>query len=158
MSPDAIKSRLKLRLTVRQAVLGDVEALLPLFEDNRQFRGHEAAPQASRVFLQERIGRNETVVFLAHEGDALIGFTQMYLTYSSLLLAPVFLIDELWVLAPYRKLGVGTELEAAAIEYATAAGAVRLSMSTSTGDAVPQSVYAAAGWMRSHNHVYHFFP
>jgi GNAT superfamily N-acetyltransferase len=147
------------KIIIRRAALTDVEALVPLVEAHRKFREAAPDPVGTQTFLHERISRDETVIFVAFEGASMVGFTQIYRTYSTTLLAPVYLINELWVLPHLRKNGLGTELEAAAIEHARQAGAVRLTMATVTGDAIPQSVYAAAGWLRDHRlQTYHFHP
>ena len=64
-------------VTVRQAVLADLE-LAPLFDGYRQFYGRAADVAAAESFLRARFEHGESIVFLAHDDAAPVGFTQLY--------------------------------------------------------------------------------
>jgi len=70
-------------ITVRQASLTDLEALVPLFDRYRQFYGRASDLAAAREFLRARFDRGESVLFIAHEGSFPVGFTQLYPSFSS---------------------------------------------------------------------------
>jgi hypothetical protein len=53
-------------ITVRQAVLADLEALVPLFDGYRQFYGRPNDTSAAREFLLARFNHGESVLFIAH--------------------------------------------------------------------------------------------
>jgi hypothetical protein len=61
--------------TVRQAVLSDLEALVPLFDGYRKFYGCDGDPAAAADFLSARFNHGESALFLAHEADVPAGFT-----------------------------------------------------------------------------------
>lgn len=144
------------KFTVRQATLADLEALIPLFDGYRQFYGRATDQTSAREFLLARFNHGESVLFIAHEGENPIGFTQLYPSFSSVSLARVFVLNDLFVQEQARKLGVGTKLIAAAAEFSKAVGAIRLTLSTATTNSVAQSVYATAGWKRDEQfYVYH---
>jgi GNAT superfamily N-acetyltransferase len=135
-------------ITARQTTLSDLDALAPLFDGYRQFYGRDSDVAAARAFLLERFNHGESVVFLAYQGDAPVGFTQLYPSFSSVSMARVFVLNDLFVCASARRMGVGARLMAAATEYARTVGAVRLTLSTATSNATAQSLYEAAGWKR----------
>ncbi len=144
-------------ITIRQATPADLEALVPLFDAYRRFYGRSSDPLAAGNFLRERFERGESVLFIAHDGDTPVGFTQLYPSFSSVSLGRIFVLNDLFVHEKGRKKGVGTRLLAAATEFARAAGAVRLTLSTATTNHVAQSVYAAARWKRDEQfYVYNF--
>lgn len=144
-------------LTVRQAVLSDLDALVPLFDGYRQFYGRSKDMDAARAFLLARFNHSESVVFIAHEGDRAVGFTQLYPSFSSISLGRIYVLNDLFVHAQSRRHGVGAQLLNAAIAYAKAVGAVRLTLSTATTNATAQSVYHAGGWVRDEQYyVYNF--
>ena len=62
----------------RQAILADLEALIPLFDAYRQFYKQASDLQAARVFLQDKFNHGESVIFLAWEGPKAVGFTQLF--------------------------------------------------------------------------------
>lgn len=144
-------------ITVRQAVLSDLEALAPLFDSYRQFYGRAGDLQAAREFLSARFNHGESVLFIAHEGNQPVGFTQLYPSFSSVSMARIFVLNDLFVYKHGRRKGVASKLMSAAVDYANALGAVRVSLSTATSNEAAQRLYQSAGWKRDEQFcVYHF--
>jgi ribosomal protein S18 acetylase RimI-like enzyme len=144
-------------ITVRQAILSDLEALVPLFDGYRQFYGRASDLSAAREFLLARFNHGESVLFIAHEGDTSVGFTQLYPSFSSVSLARVFVLNDLFVHEHARRKGVASKLMSAATDFAKSLGAVRVSLSTATGNETAQALYQSVGWKRDEQFfVYHF--
>ena len=145
--------------TVRQAVLADLPVLAPLFDGYRRFYGRPADVAAAQTFLRERFDRGESVIFLAHAAGEPAGFTQLYPSFSSVSLARVFILNDLFVVPERRRTGVGSQLLRAATEHARALGAVRVSLNTDIQNTSAQAVYEARGWKRDREYfAYHFAP
>jgi len=145
--------------TVRQAVLADLPVLAPLFDGYRRFYGRPTDVAAAQTFLRERFDHGESVIFLAHAAGAPAGFTQLYPSFSSVSLARVFLLNDLFVVPERRRTGVGSQLLRAATEHARALGAVRVSLNTDIQNTSAQAVYEARGWKRDREYfAYHFAP
>jgi GNAT superfamily N-acetyltransferase len=143
-------------ITVRQALLADLDRLAPLFDGYRQFYGRESNLQAARDFLLARFNHNESILFIALEGDNPLGFTQLYPSFSSVSLARTFILNDLFVNHQGRRKGVGTQLLSAAAKYAKDLGAIRLTLSTAVTNEAAQACYEAAGWKRDEQFlVYH---
>ncbi|MBI3356363.1 MAG: GNAT family N-acetyltransferase [Nitrospirae bacterium] len=135
--------------TVRRATLHDLEQLVPLFDGYRQFYGQKSDLIVARRFLTDRLSGGESVVLIAEDSDeTAIGFAQLFPSFSSVLAAPIYLLDDLFVTSVVRRRGVGTLLLKAAAETARAAGAVRLELSTAITNVSAQRLYEALGWQR----------
>jgi len=134
--------------TVRQATIQDLEQLVPLFDGYRQFYGRASDVAAAREFLLARFTHNESTLFIAHEGERAIGFTQLYPSFSSISLARIFILNDLFVHEQARRKGVASALLSAAVNFATALGADRLSLSTAITNDAAQALYHSAGWKR----------
>ena len=144
-------------ITVRQAALSDIEALAPLFDGYRQFYGRPSDISAAREFLLERLNHDESVLFIAHEDNKPVGFTQLYPSFSSVSLARVFILNDLFVYEHARRKGIASNLMSAATQFANSLGAVRVSLSTATSNETAQALYQSAGWKRDEQfYVYHF--
>ncbi|HEY8095536.1 MAG TPA: GNAT family N-acetyltransferase [Methylobacter sp.] len=144
-------------IIVRQAVISDLEVLAPLFDGYRQFYGRAGDLPAATEFLSARFNRNESVLFIAHEGNKAIGFTQLYPSFSSVSLARILVLNDLFVDEHARRKGAASKLMSAAVEYAGSGGAVRISLSTATTNEAAQRLYQSAGWQRDEQFfVYHF--
>ena len=134
--------------TVRQATIHDLEQLVPLFDSYRQFYGRTSDLRAAREFLLARFHNDESTVFIAYEGERAIGFTQLYPSFSSISLAPIFILNDLFVHEQARRKGVASALMFAAVQFAIASGADRLSLSTAITNDAAQALYHSAGWKR----------
>lgn len=140
---------------VRQAVLSDIEDLVGLFDLYRQFYGRHGDPDAARAFLLARMNHGESTLFIACEGRQAAGFAQLYPAFSSVAMARTFILNDLFVHPEARRKGVARGLLAAAEDYGKAQGAVRLTLSTATGNLEAQALYVAAGWRRDEQfHVF----
>lgn len=144
-------------ITVRQAVLSDIEALVPLFDAYRQFYGRPSDIPAVRDFLIARFNHGESVLFIALQDGNPVGFTQLYPSFSSVSLARTFVLNDLFVHEQARRKGVASQLMSAAVEFARVLGAARVSLSTAISNETAQALYQSAGWKRDEQFfVYHF--
>lgn len=135
-------------ITIRQAVLADIETLAVLFDEYRQFYGRVSDTDAARAFLVDRFEHGESVLFLACEGDSPLGFMQLYPSFSSVSLRRIFILNDLFVRPRGRKKGIGSGLIDAAVAYAKNTGAIRLTLSTANTNTTAQALYQSLGWQR----------
>jgi len=143
--------------TVRRATICDLEQLVPLFDGYRQFYGHSSDSLGARQFLADRISRDESVVLIAQGSDgAAIGFAQLFPSFSSVLVAPSYLLSDLFVSPAARRRGVGTLLLKAAAETGRASGAVRLELPTAITNVSAQRLYETLGWKRDDEFCVYF--
>ena len=134
---------------VRQATIHDLDALAPLFDGYRRFYGQPGDPEGARGFLAERFAHHQSLLLLARgEADEAMGFTQLYPLFSSVRMARIYLLNDLYVAPSARRQGVGRALLRAAADQARALGAVRLTLSTALDNAPAQALYESLGWQR----------
>jgi GNAT superfamily N-acetyltransferase len=149
-------------ITVRQATLahpGDLDAAARLFDGYRQFQGEPANENVARNFLRARLEKNESVVFLASAQGAAIGFAQLYPSFSSVSLAPVIILNDLFVHESGRGKKVGSALLDAIEAFAWAQGAARVTLNVARLNTAAQAVYEARGWLRDQQFfMYQRFP
>lgn len=146
-------------ITVRQAVFADLDEVVILFGQYRAFQGKTAAPTAEREFLSARFDHGESTIFIAHDGPSPVGFAQLYPSYSSVSLARVFVLNDLFVAEAGRRKGVASRLLAAVQDYAWSLGAVRVTLNVARDNQPGQALYEALGWRAdSQFNMYHRFP
>jgi len=136
-------------ITYRQATVHDLDVLAPLFDGYRQFYGQPTDLSRARVFLAERFTHLQSLIWLAFDaqGEA-VGFTQLYPLFSSVRMARVYLLNDLFVQASARRCGVAAGLLKAAADAARALGAAGLSLSTARDNEAAQRLYESLGWQR----------
>ncbi len=134
-------------VSIRRATSSDVDRLQPLYAGYRAFYRGAPDPEAERRFLTERLARDESVIFLAERGGATVGFTQLYPTFSSVAMRPLWILNDLFVVPAARRSGVGAGLLRRAKEFARETGAEGLVLETAV-DNPAQRLYEAEGWAR----------
>lgn len=128
---------------VFQADHEHLDDLAVLFNDYRRFYRQSSDLEAARRFLSERLTNDESVIFAAQlaESDGLVGFTQLYPTFSSVRMSRVWTLNDLFVAESARGLGVARTLMEAAREFAVSTGAVALELETERENVVAQALY-----------------
>lgn len=105
-------------LTIRTAEIGDLDAIVPLFDAYRQFFTKKPDQERSRPFLAERIERKESVVLAAFDNGDAAGFLQLYPLFSSWHCKRQWFLSDLYVDERFRKRGVGRRLVQACVDFA----------------------------------------
>ncbi|HYF15456.1 MAG TPA: GNAT family N-acetyltransferase [Phycisphaerales bacterium] len=133
------------RLKITRATAAEVNDLAPLFDGYRRFYGKPSEPDACAHFLNERISRNESVVFIGRFGDAAAGFTQLYPTFTSVGMARVWHLNDLFVAEGFRRRGAAKALMLHAIAFARGDGAMRVTLETQVENASARALYESLG-------------
>jgi ribosomal protein S18 acetylase RimI-like enzyme len=134
--------------TVRRARRDDLDALAPLFDAYRRFYEQPGDIALASAFLDERLERGDSVIFVAEAEQQLLGFCQLYPSWCSVAAARIFVLYDLFVDEGVRRDGVGRQLMLAAQAFGRAAGAARLDLSTARTNARAQALYESLGWQR----------
>jgi GNAT superfamily N-acetyltransferase len=136
------------QVEVREATVADLELLVPLFDEYRQFYRQPSEPERIQRFLFDRFQNKDSMIFMAFKDATAIGFTQLYPSLSSGAMARIFILNDLFVAPAARRHGAGSALLQAAAEYGRRAGAIRLVLSTELNNTTAQGVYEELGWKR----------
>ena len=141
---------------IKQAGVEDLSQIAPLFNQYRIFYEQSSNMEGAAAFLQERIMREESIVFVAYasaEDRCGLGFVQLYPSFSSVSMQRLWILNDLFVTTEARKQGVGRQLMAAAHRFADESGAKGLTLSTAHDNKTAQRLYEALGYERD-DHFY----
>lgn len=133
----------------RPAEARDLDAVAALFDAYRQF--YEMPPDLAlaRRYLRERFDRHESVILVAENAQGeIVGFTQLYPAFCSVLADRTFVLYDLFVTPAARGTGAGRALMEAGEAHARANGAARLQLQTAITNRIGQSLYESCGWKR----------
>ena len=144
---------------VMRAGLEHLDEVAALFDHYRQFYGQPADLAGARWFLGERMSKGESVVFLAVDQAAFpaagVGLVQLYPSFSSIRMRPLWILNDLFVAERARRFGVGRLLMNAATNLARSTGAARLVLSTAKDNAAARALYTSLGYQLD-EHYDHF--
>ena len=135
-----------MEIRIRQAELEDLHELARLFDAYRQFYDQPSDVGAARAFLRERMEMRQSLVVVAEGEDSLVGFSQLYPMFSSIRMAPIWILNDLYVDADVRRLGIGQLLLDASAAAARGAGARRIVLETARENTGARALYRVAGW------------
>lgn len=135
-----------MQTTITQAGPADLDALAALFDAYRQFYGQPSDVPRAREWLRERLRFGESQVLVARQGEATVGFVQLYPMFSSVRLARTWILNDLYVDEAARRSGAARALLDAATRYARDQGASGISLETTVDNAAARALYRSAGW------------
>lgn len=148
------------RVLISRAGVEDVHLISPLFAAYREFYGKEKGDAARcGVFMRDRIARGESVVFLARVPSAsavsdpgspessVAGFAQLYPIFTSVGLARVWHLNDLFVAPAHRRAGVAKALVQHCVAFARQDGAARLTLETQHDNAPARALYEKLGFV-----------
>lgn len=135
-------------MRIVQATLEHLDLLTPMFIKYREFYGELALPDSSRKFLENRLKRKESVIYmaLADEEDRLLGYCQLYPSFSSLSLKRVWILNDIYVAEDARRQLVADRLLQTAKKMAKDTNAIRLRAATSQNNLAAQKTYESIGF------------
>jgi ribosomal protein S18 acetylase RimI-like enzyme len=135
-------------MKISPAKESDLGKLTLLFDEYRVFYRCKRAPNRVRSFLENRLQAGDSYILCAFEEEEMLGFTQLYPSFSSTEMKKIWILNDLFVATNARHQGVGGLLLRAARDYARETGASYLSLETQTHNTAAQSLYEKEGWVR----------
>ena len=135
-------------MRIIQATPEHLNLLTPMFVKYRELYDAMPYPETSRSFLEKRLARKESVIYLAmadHE-DKLLGFCQLYPSFSSLSLKRVWILNDIYVCQDARRQLVADRLIQTAKQMAKETNAVRLRVASSVNNDVAHKLYESIGF------------
>ena len=123
------------------ATLDDLDSLVNLFDQYRQFYECAPDPVAARAWLDTNLRLGRSVIFVAETNAGIQGFTQLYPALCSVELVNYFILYDLYVCDRARRGGIGRALMEAARHWATGQGAARIDLETARSNTAGQQLY-----------------
>jgi GNAT superfamily N-acetyltransferase len=141
---------------IRKATLKDLDQLTSLFDQYVVFYKKPSNYEKHKTYLKERIENNEATVFMAFDDEnpeKAIGFTLVYVTFSSLALNKILILNDLFVDSTIRKKGTGEQLILQTVELAQELGSNLIRLRTAKNNTIAQGLYHKMGFVRD-EHLY----
>lgn len=137
------------------ARLEHLEAVSRLFDKYRIFYQQTSDLEAAKKFIQERLQKNDSTILLASDRGDILGFTQLYPSFSSVSMKRVWILNDLFVEESCRRQGVAQLLMNAAEEFARETGAVRVTLAAQISNVAAQALYESRGYTKDEE-FYHY--
>ena len=132
-------------MNIIKAHIEHLDLIVLLFDAYRVFYRKPSDKDAAKQFLFERLKNKESIIFLAFENGEAVGFTQLYPSFSSVSMQPVYILNDLYVTKEYRKQGIGVALLNKAKQLCRNSNYKGLGLQTETKNPA-QYLYESLGW------------
>ncbi len=142
-------------MKIRLADSKDLSQLSILLNQYRVFYEQSSDVERATAFIKERLENQDSVIITAIDGEQMAGFTQLYPSFSSVSMKPIWILNDLFVIESYRRKNVAKQLMEAAKEHARKTGAIRLSLATQFSNSPAQKLYEAMGYKKDDT-FYHY--
>lgn len=163
---------MKANYFVEQATIHDVPQLAILFDQYRVFYGQASDVEGAKQFLLDRFNHAESVILVAKENvnvnkntnvnvnsnlnANIVGFTQLYPTFSSISMQRSWILNDLYVAEEHRKQGIAEQLLEQAKRFAMITSAKGIALSTASTNKQAQALYEKLGYVRD-DEFYNYF-
>ncbi|PZU92608.1 MAG: GNAT family N-acetyltransferase [Leptolyngbya sp.] len=137
------------------ANLTHLENLTTLFDGYRVFYQQPSGLAGARQFVQARLEKGDSTILVAQAGNELAGFTQLYPSFSSVAMKPLWILNDLFVAEIYRGQGIARGLIEAAETFARDGGAIRVVLETQVTNTSAQALYEGRGYVKDME-FYHY--
>ncbi len=132
-----------------------LDELSKLFDQYRVFYKSSSDLESAKKFLQDRFKKEDSIIFVVSNKEVLVGFAQLYPSFSSVSMKLIWILNDLFVDESYRKKGIAKLLISAAENFAKGTGAVRIILSTQVSNTIAQSLYESLGYIRNKDFYYY---
>ncbi len=145
-------------VTVRPAGLEDAPRLAELFDQYRMFYAQPSRLPRAQAFLRERLERGDSRIFVAEHEGRIEGFVQLYPSFSSLSMGPIWVLNDLYVDPEARGAGVGSALLERAHKLAEETGAAHMTLATARDNRSAIELYGKMGWQTDDAFLHMYLP
>ena len=142
-------------ITTRHASLDDIDAVLPLFNMYRAFYGEPTRGVAARAFMRERWILGESKLIVAEAAGKIVGFTQLFPSFSSVTLQRLWILNDLFVIEAVRGKGAGRKLLEAAADFGRATFAKQLFIEGALANTAARGLYEDFGFVPNAEYAYY---
>ena len=133
---------------ITEAVQIDTSGIAQLFKDYHKFYRKDSTLQECGSYLEERLKNNDSKIFVAKQRNKVIGFTQLYPSFSSVTMKKIWILNDLFVDRDYRKQGVAKGLLQEAENFSRKSKARGLNLKTEITNFAAQNLYEGRGWVK----------
>ena len=142
-----------MKLELKRATIADLKSVSHLFNLYRIFYEQTSTIEDCEKFISERLTKNDSVIFVVEFENKLVGFTQLYPTFSSVSMKSIWILNDLYVDETARNLGVAQKLLDAVKNFALQTGAKSIQLETAETNKVAKKLYEKNGYKLDNSYL-----
>jgi len=141
-------------VTIREACREDIDELAPLFAAFRVFYKQDFELEKSSVFLKERFRLKDSVIFIAVINGEIGGFVQLFPTFTTIGLSPIWILNDLFVSPKFRNRQIAQKLIDKVLLYSKMSCRTKVRLSAAFDNHTAQRLYEKTGFTKTNFYNY----
>ncbi len=143
--------------SARTASRSDLDELSELFDLYRKFYGLTSDLVSAKRFLEDRLLHKDSILLVAEAEQSLIGFAQLYPSFSSLSMKRDFILNDLYVREEERRFGVAKKLLEEVIATVKKLGGKGIGLETAPNNRPARHLYESFGFKLSEDFLHYYW-
>jgi len=133
---------------ISEADINDLEDVAFLFNQYRIFYSMTSNLAKCEKFITKRLSNKDSIIYLAAIENKPAGFIQIYPSFSSVAMQPIWVLNDLFVSKEYRKLGCAKSLMQKVKNEALKRRIFSVKLSTTNGNHPAKKLYHSIGYTK----------
>lgn len=133
-------------LEIKLATLAHRNELARIFQQYCLFYGTKPTLKACENFIQQRLNKSDSIIFLGFERQIAIGFAQVYPSFSSVAMKPIWVLNDLFIEQESRQKGYATALLDTLEKFAKEKDIFSIKLATQKSNAKAKKLYQKLGY------------
>ena len=145
-------------MILRKATATDIPYLVVLMTEFRKFYQQASTTEEVQFFLKDRLEKADSVIFVAVLEDKLVGYTQLFPSFSTIKLKKIWILNDLFVSEKFRGLGVASQLLTRVLKFSQETHRHQVWLLTGNENKKAQQLYRKIGFNNTKfkHYVYNF--
>ncbi|MBT5551303.1 MAG: GNAT family N-acetyltransferase [Nitrospina sp.] len=136
-------------MQITYASSNDTQKLAILFDQYRIFYSQKTDLERAADFLNSRFKNKDSVILIAQSNEDIIGFIQLYPSFSSVGMERIWILNDLFVDHKFRRKNIAKNLMEAARKHAKETGALRIDLATQVSNLYAQNLYESLDYIKN---------
>jgi len=133
-------------INIIQANKSNLQDAVFLFEKYRSFYHMPNDFKAAKYFISERLNKHDSLIFLAYKKNTPVGFMQIYNSFSSVAMQPIWILNDLFIEPSARRSGCATKMLKHLYEQAIQNSIFSIKLATAIDNHSAKALYDSLGY------------
>lgn len=143
-------------MKIRQATTDDLASLSVVFADYRNSSGLDYDLDDGKAFLEQRLTKKDSVIFIAIIDGEIVGFTLLFPFFTPAGIKEMWLLNDIYIADEYRHQGVAQSLLSEAVFFSKKTKRCKVYLATKVDNINSQTLFEKFGFKKTDYINYEF--
>lgn len=143
-------------MEIKELEIKELEDFAPIFDSYRQRYKQPSELEKVKQYLLKMLETASSKILLSYENEHITGFIQLYPSFSSIGLAPIWILNDFYIFSGSQKKLTATMLMDEAKKLCQATNAIRVEVNTRKENHKLHKLYKEYGFEKDYKYDYYF--